>query len=191
MNIAIVLVHNKTPKKNEEQIDTLLSHLSEVRLPLFEEDKPVLDDEGNQKTYFSHYILNNLDIDHVVNVYQIVPFQPENKSEPYEAERPSNFNKLYSHNVLYGRGDEDKVGDHPRFFNWGLKRATDFGADIVISIDDISKFVPERIKTVSKDYVEDTGVKFATSRLLEEKGQIDEAKPIAQAFEDYKEVKNG
>lgn len=208
MNLAIVLVHNKSDQENEAQIEELLNRLTEVRLPLFEEDKPVLNDEGIQKTYFSHYLLDGLNIEHVVSVYQIVPFQPDNTSEPYEAVRPLNFNRLNSHNVLYGRGDEDKLGDHPRFFNWGLKRSTDYGADVVLNVEDVSKLNIKELNSQllqltdrqdKTEFIEAESGILATAKVLKEVGQLDESITKEEAIIALKndievvgkEVKNG
>ncbi len=200
MNIAIVLTHNKAD--NEAQIATLKSLLTKVTVPLFnttytdkgeEVQTPILDEQGVQKQGFTHYTLD-LPFPHKVSVYQIVPFG---------VDRPTGYKDLVSHNVLYGVGDEDKTGDHPRFFNWGLKRGTDYGADITVHIEDMAKFSVEdlaiQLNTIidpntKEEYLDDESVKLASVTLLKETGQLDETKSKEEAIEELKdklEVKGG
>jgi len=135
MKIAIVLTHNKSDAENIAQIE-FLKPLIEKQI----ETHNFLDDEGNptEETYETYYYtIKNL-VGYEVKFYQILP---------YGVKEPPNFNDIDSHNVIYRKGDEDKVGNHPRFFNWGLKRATDYGADIVIHLDDYTNFNISQLST--------------------------------------------
>lgn len=126
MNLAIVLTHNKPD--NSKQIEDLASLIEDNRTPeVDKEGNPTgrMDKNGEIITRHTHYNLKGLP-EHEVKFYQIVPFG---------VERPANMNLIDSHNVIYGKGDEDKVRNHKRFFNWGLKRATDYGADLVLHLD--------------------------------------------------------
>ena len=140
MNCAIVICHNKTPEANIAQIEALkplIEKQSEVHDELNENGEVV----GQFETYY--YTLKGLD-GYKVKLYQILPYQPDNprlaQGLPYEGVWPANANDIDSHRVAYGKGDEDKTGDHKRFQNWGLKRATDQGADVVIHLKDHTKF---------------------------------------------------
>lgn len=147
MNLAVVIVHNKGDVENAAQIEAL-KPLIEKQTETHDEFNESGEVVGQFETYY--YTIKGLP-GHEVKFYQIVPFG---------VTKPANFDAIDSHKVMYGKGDEDKTGDHPRFFNWGLKRATDYGADIVIHLDDytkldISDIEKQLIKTdkkIEKDY---------------------------------------
>lgn len=178
MNLAIVLTHNLGDQGNFDQIETLKPLITKIT------DQNV-DSDGNPfETY--HYELTGISQLHELRLYQIVPFG---------VTEPSNFNDIDSHNVIYRKGDEDKTGDHPRFFNWGLKRATDYGADVVIHLDDPTTFSVKDIdsqlpqladKKTKTEFAELPSGKMSTLKLLKEVGQLDEAKPISEAVDDLK-----
>jgi hypothetical protein len=174
MNIAITLVHNKSDQENFDQVEALKSMLELV------EDPPFTDEEGNSYTTH-HQQIKGLDIPHTVRIYQVVPF---------DKERPSNWGDINTGGIVdYLKGDEDKVGDHPRFFNWGLKRGTDNGAELSIYLEDVSKFNIKRLKaklTNDTDFDEDESCKIASVRLLREIGQLDERKARSEAISELK-----
>src|SRR3990167_82240 len=146
MKLAIILTHNKTDAENIAQIEAL-KPLIEKQTVLNDE----FDDQGNVIGQFETYYYTIKDLaGHEVKFYQIIPFG---------VTPPPNLRDIDSHNVLYGKGDEDKTGDHPRFYNWGLKRATDYGADFVIHLNDETKLNITQLATdlqsvskVSKTY---------------------------------------
>lgn len=192
MKIAIVIIHNKTPEENEQQIEDLKELITEVKEDLYEDGQPVIGDDGVQRHFFKYYTLNGFNEPHELYLYQIIPFQPENTTIPYfkGIVRPANYASIHAHRVEYGPlRDSDKVGNHPRFFNWGLKRSTDFGADLCIYLEDVKKFDPTKLKDKKKDYEEEDGVKYATVKLLKEKGIVDERKTLVEAVDRYKEDK--
>ena len=126
MNLAIILVHNKSTSENIAQIDTIKSLLTEIT------DGPFINEETGETWTTIHHEIIGLGFPHQVKVYQVIPFG---------VTPPSNIYDINSGGLVqYGKGDEDKVGKHPRFFNWGLKRGTDYGADIVIYLDNYKKF---------------------------------------------------
>jgi hypothetical protein len=185
--LAITLVHNKTPQENEVQIAFSASRVTAVFVPF--------DDPEATKQAFSHYEINGLNTPHSVQFFHVVPFQPENQSEPYVAVRPSNMNLLRGNCVEYGRGDEDKVGTHPRFFNWGLKRGTDYGADISLYLDlpenlNIGRLKNELLTLIDEndltEFIEDSFGKLGTLKLLKEVGQLREDLPLTDAISDLK-----
>lgn len=150
MNISIVLVHNKSDEENNAQIDALLALVEKQT-----ESNQISSENGDIETYETYYYTLKGIEGHQVKFYQILPYQPNNlrlvEGKPYEGVWPVNASLLDSHKVAYGQGDEDKQGDHPRFFNWGLKRATDYGADIVIHLKDYKKFdVQGIVKSIEK-----------------------------------------
>ncbi len=134
MNIAIVLTHNKTDTENATQISFLVP-LIEKQIEVHNE----FDDEGNIIGQFNtyYYTIKGL-IGHDVKFYQIIP---------YGVTPPTNLYDIDSHKVFYGKGDEDKVGTHLRFYNWGLKRATDYGADVVVHLADETKLDIAQLST--------------------------------------------
>lgn len=183
MNIAIVLVHNKTDAENQAQIEFLKSLINKVT-----DTFPVYDDQGKQtgtdESY--HYEILNLGLPHELKVYQIIPFG---------ITQPSNFYDIDTHNVIYRKGDEDKIGDHPRFFNWGLKRGTDYGAEFVIHLDDYKSFSIDDLAvqlntladpTDKTEFVDGVSSNISTLKLLKEVGQLDEGRSLSEAITDLK-----
>jgi len=181
-NIAIVLTHNKSSKENFNQIEAIKPLVKRIT-----DTNEGEDEEGNPTTFDTyHYEMEGLN-GYEVRFFQIVPFG---------VDRPENMNDIDSHNVIYGLGDEDKVADHPRFFNWGLKRATDYGAEAVIHVEDYKKFsvtdLAFQFNTLidpndKTEFVEDEAVKITSVSLLKEVGQLDEAKSMEQAIIDLKQ----
>lgn len=191
IKLAVVIVHNKTSSENEAQITALASLLQPHTITV-----PELDEAGNEigtSDVFTHYTVKNLtQIEHEIKVFQIIPYQPTNTSDPYEAEKPANMNLLVSHNVYYGKNDTDKVGTHPRFFNWGLKRGTDYGADVAIYLADPVALTATKARnalgklTNNTEFVEEAWGKLATKKLLQLIGQLKEDKTFTEAINDYK-----
>ena len=180
MKLAVTLVHNKPD--NEAQIATMLSLVTRITdtHEEFDQDGNVV---GSFETY--HYEFNDLAIPHEVKFYHVVPFG---------IDRPSNLDELDGHKVLYGIEDQDK--GETRFFNWGLKRGTDHGADLSIYIEDVDQFSPKTLassltKLVSKndstEFVEDPSCKIATVKLLKEVGQLSEEKSVLEAVSELKD----
>lgn len=183
MKLAITITHNKTDAENEAQITALLPLVTKIT-----DLNPEFDEQGNQIGSFEtyHYELKGLNIPHEVRFYQVVPFG---------VTPPPSLYKLDSHKVFYGKGDEDKTGDHPRFFNWGLKRGTDNGADISLYLEDASKFDPAKImamleklanKADPTEFAENVSGKLATLRLLKEVGQLKEDRAMSEAITELK-----
>lgn len=169
IKIAIVLVHNKGNKGNSDQIDIVNSLLI-----------------YHQQESNSFYTLNGYIEDHEIRIFQVIPF---------EVTPPENLDLLDSYKVFYGLGDEDKTGDHPRFFNWGTKRSTDYGSDIVIHIDDATQFnrdnlikkLPQIIdKNDTTVFSEDTYGKIISVEALKRIGQLNESVTKQEAIEMYK-----
>lgn len=208
--IAITLIHNKA--NNEAQIESLLPliekhteiHEEEVRdRTVTEEEEKYLDEFGVEQvrmvtkevlsepytatfeTYY--YTLKGLP-EYSVKFYQIVP---------YGVERPANMHLIDSHNVFYGEGDEDKMGDHPRFINWAVKRGTDQGAEVALVIENANKFNIDDLAIelntlldpdIKTEYIQNEACKQITVKQFREKGQIDETKSIAEAVEKYSDI---
>lgn len=183
MNIAIVLVHNKSDVENTAQIETL-KPLIEIQKETFDE----YDEEGNIIGQFTknYYTIKGLTLEHRATFFQIIPFG---------VTPPVNLYDIDSHKVFYGVGDEDKTGDHPRFFNWGLKRGTDHGADICIYLEDHKKFNISKLlskiaklssKTDKTEFVEEATCKIGTLKMLKEVGQLKEDKTLSDAITDLK-----
>lgn len=183
MTIAIILVHNKSDKENEAQVSFLKPLINKVidTFPVFDEEGK---QTGTQEGY--HYELDGLELPHELKVFQVFPF----------GVTVANKDEIDSHKVFYGVGDEDKVGDHPRFFNWGLKRGTDYGADVVIHLEDYKKLdlddLAIQLNTLidpedKHELIDDVAVKISTLKLLKEVGQLKEEKPLTEAFNDLKQ----
>lgn len=195
MKLAIILVHNKGNQGNIDQIEALKQYVESYQESVTTDDGPAF----IQKCRFK-------DTQEEVDIIHVVPFQPENLklnfTNPedglshavyYEAKTPANFHDLYSYCVKYGIGDEDKVGTHPRFFNWGLKRGTDRGADTVLYLADSTKFTPQKLaKKLAKlsDFDEDDYGTFGTLKLQRDnigKEVLKESKPFPEAVAELKQ----
>lgn len=189
LKIAITIIHNKPGQQNNAQIAQVLNFIT-----LNEEVKqtPDIDENGNpiirdiiEYTYTAP-ILG--DIPHEVRFFQIVP---------YGGSKPNDWSLLMKAGgcggVLYGEGDNDKVGNHPRFFNWGFKRAVDYGADISIYLDDLKKLKLQDLPFIINSLEDptdpldfyDLDIVAVHKRQLR-KGQLDETKGIDEAFVEYK-----
>ena len=107
ITIAVGLVHNKSDANNQKQIQDIL--------PLVEKHTDL---EGN----LLFYSLSGMAMEHQAIFFQVIPFG---------VTPPVNLYALDSYKVFYGKGDEDKTGEHARFFNWLFKRGTDYGAEVV------------------------------------------------------------
>lgn len=193
MNIALVIVHNQGDQGNFDQIEALKNLITRVT-----DHHEELNEEGALMEYDTyHYEINNLGVEQTLRCYQIFP---------YGVTPPSNKDDIDSHKVYYGAGDEDKTGDHPRFFNWGLKRATDYGADLVIHLEDhrkldfkklLSKLQKVADKNDTTEFVEDQSCKISSLKLLKQVGQLDERGSKNQSIADLKQrvldkgMKNG
>lgn len=172
MQIAVTIIHNKSDVENFNQIELVKQFIEEVR-------ESYIDENGEQHNILLGYKVKGLTLDHIVRFFQIVPFG---------VTPPSNLYDIDSHKVFYGKGDEDKIGSHPRFFNWGLKRGTDYGADISIYLDNILQFntrgAVQALQKLTGDteLVETTFGKIASKRLLQMVGQLKEDTNLDQAL---------
>src|SRR3990167_1633589 len=101
LKIAIILVHNKSDKENFNQIETVKPFIEKVTFLI-----DVLDEQGDVIGQEEHYYykVKDLNIDHEIKFYQIIPFGVTS---------PANLYDIDSHKVFYGKGDKDKIGDHP------------------------------------------------------------------------------
>lgn len=191
MNIAIVVVHNKTQKENYNQIEFLKQYLVKII-----DHHTVTNEDGSIFEYDTyHYEINDLQGVNV-KIYQVLPFQPDNISDPYEGVWPTNANDIDSHKVAYGKDNQEMTGDHPRFFNWGLKRGTDYGADIVVYLDDYKKLNTLELQTSLElisnknnniGFIEKQSNLISSAKLIKEKIQIEENKNKTQGISELKQ----
>ena len=158
MELAFTLVHNLGALANAAQIVRMLTLITPVVELIDGEDTvmPVYDLTGTL---------------HRVRFYQVVPFG---------VETPANLDALNSHKVWYRAGDENKTDDHPRFYNWGLKRGTDYGAEAVVHITDAVTFTAIDLELHlaqlrnSMVFREPSWGQITALRLLREVGQLKE-----------------
>ena len=116
LRLAFGLVHNKaSDAANWAQITNLAAMV--VATQVTNPDVP--------GAFTWSYSRSGVTVEHTAIFFQVVPFG---------VTRPSNMGLLPSYNVIYGPGDNDKTGDHARFFNWLLKRGCDYGADVVFYV---------------------------------------------------------
>jgi hypothetical protein len=128
--ISLGLIHNKSGNGNRRQIEDLLA----VGITRHHADANRI--EFNPSTQagdivYDWYTFDGLAVEHEVSFFQVIPFG---------VNEPNNLYTLNSRKVFYGNGDNDKVGTHPRFHNWGLKRAFDHGANVAGIITDVGQF---------------------------------------------------
>ena len=178
IRLAIGLVHNKGALGNAQQIVALKALL---QLNGSETDPETGDPAGRL-----WYTLPGVVTEHEIQVYQVVPFG---------VTPPNNFSELVSWNVLYGSGDEDKTGEHPRFFNWLLKRGTDNGADIALYLMSAESLTAadlgEQLARLELGgglvLMEPVWGKVGTVRLLREINQLSEPLGFTGAVADLKD----
>lgn len=181
--IAIILVHNKSDVDNFNQIEIIKSLIEKKSIVHDIYDPITKQPTGSTFTTF-YYTIKTLPITHEVLFYQIIPFG---------VIPPTNRDTIDSWKVYYAKGDEDKVGNHPRFFNWGLKRGTDYGADVVVYLDDIFMFNVINLKDSLDKLINNTELietsfgKISSFKLLQEVGQLKENITITEAFTDLKQ----
>jgi hypothetical protein len=174
LKLACALVHNKnTALANRTQITNLAALVVTNTDPV---------------TGRVSYTLSGVTIEHECIFLQVVPFG---------VARPSNMGNLNSYNVIYGTGDENKTGDHARFFNWILKRGCDYGADIVLYVRFPNLLAATDINlalarlTTTRVFLERTWGKMASARLLQvlrslREETLDEGQAFDNAVEDLK-----
>lgn len=120
LKLALVLIHDKGVAANRAQIAFVLNR---TELRRWTPD-PLQPDAFREYRAFTA-----LARPHEVVAYQVVPLGTA---------RPSNMGLLQpSRNVIYGN---DQPSHDRRFFNWGLKRPTDEGADVMLYLDATASF---------------------------------------------------
>lgn len=181
MKLAFILTHNKSNKENFNQIEFLKSNIIKII-----DTYNVFNDNGKKEGVVEnyHYEINDLGLPHEAIFFQIIPFG---------INLPVNLYAIDSHKVFYGNGDADKQGEHARFFNWGLKRATDYGADIVIHIDNYKNFdfktLPFYINTLidpfnKVEFVIGQSEKISTLNFQKQIGKLNELKTTNEAIDE-------
>ena len=172
--LAFGLVHNQGVGANRRQIDDVLP------LVVTHYEPPGSTADDYERTWYS---IDGLLAAHEVRFYQAVPFGVPN---------PNNLDQLDSYKVFYGEGDEDKIGNHARFFNWLLKRGTDNGADTVIYVRNSAAFSVASLEAQlallvgNVVFAEPPWGKIGTLRLLREVGQLVENVDLDLAVDDLK-----
>lgn len=205
MIIAITIVHNKTPEQNEAQIQALLARLAIVKetfhQPVYE-NYEFTDEEGNIQTgtrektdengtvitepyEIPHFEFAGLNIPHSVILFQVLP---------YGGSKPPSYYQLMSvpncGGVEYGPEDQSK--GQPRFFNWGLKRGIDHGADISCYLADPTQLTAQKIRQGIEALKNDVElidlpwVKLVTKRALKVIGQLREDGTLSEKLSEYK-----
>lgn len=186
MKLTIVLVHNKGDKGNTAQIEALKTMLDRSTEYLDGQDEETGEIIPNAYTR-EVFKLKDLPVDHELFIKQIIPYgvtPPENRDEI------NNGGMVY-----YGEGDEDKIGDHPRFFNWAMSRGMNDGADVVLYLEDVLELDMTRLSTKlsalrstknKTEFVEDTYGKMATQKLYSKVSRLDETKQLSEAITEMK-----
>ena len=176
IQLALGLVHNRGNLANRQQIANLLP----IVISHFEQTGTGSDGEPIGSWWYS---LQNLTLEHRVKFYQVIPFS---------VNPPNNLYDLDSYKVFYGAGDEDKTGEHCRFFNWLLKRGTDYGAEVVLYLRSPALFgaidLDTRLRAMEADrvFLEPLWGKIGALRLLREVGQLRENRVFDLAVDDLK-----
>lgn len=174
IKIAVTIVHNKTPEQNEAQIQALLPLVEKI------EDFSTNPETGETYTTY-HYQIKQLSITHEVRFYQVIPHGVDN---------PPSLYLLDSFKCFYGPEDQDK--GETRFFNWGLKRGTDHGADISVYLQDPVALTQVKLRQAlsllkdNTEFVETTWGKIGTLKLLKQIGQLKEDRSFSEAVTNYR-----
>ena len=160
MKIAITLVHNHSDSENEAQIDTILGLVERIT-------DTHTDPESGEDFFTYHYEIKGLGVPHEVRFYHVVPFG---------VTKPSNLDQLDGHKVFYG--PEFQMVDKT-FFDWGLKRGVDNGADVSLYLEAISKLDFKKMlsklekvadKSDKTEFVQDTAGKIANVEYFKKGG---------------------
>lgn len=186
ITIAVTIAHTGTDVENEAQLQALLSHVQTVYETVtwdtYDEAGEVT---GQESAQVPHYEISNAQREHRVIFFQVVPY---GKTKP--ASYDLFLNAEGCGGVLYGPEDAQRGAN--RFFNWGLKRGVDRGADIAIFLSDPASFTPLKLRNALADLKESSGLvertwgRIVTKRALREIGQLREDRTLAQAMSDYK-----
>jgi hypothetical protein len=220
MKIALTIIHNKSKPQNEAQI-TALKTLLEEQSEFIDgvDDQGAIIPNAFTRWY---YTIKNLNITHEVEIQQIVPFNPAvpfsfstrqrevngklilEETNDYEKNLksgdylPSNLYELKSRVVIYCPSQDTRkdgrpfISEHPRFFNWALKRGFDNGAEISIYLQDPSALTGTKARQAlqklvnNTEFVEESWGKIGTLKLLKQIGQLKEDRSFAEAITDFK-----
>lgn len=136
MLIAIVLIHDKTNTLNSQQITAIVNNLTVNTETV----------NGDTRKY---YTINGVNLVHEAIFFQVIP---------QGVTLPSNLYSLNSYKVFY---NADQEGNNRRFFNWGLKRAVEKQADVVILIRDVSLLTMADLKDAAEEL---SGTKILVQR---------------------------
>ena len=185
LHLALGLVHNKGNLANRQQIQNLLPLVVKNIEPILDPDtnQPMFDAQSGDPLVWHWYSLAGLSVAHEVKFYQVIPFG---------VNPPNNLYDLDSAKVYYGPNHADKTGEHPRFFNWLLKRGTDNGAGISLYLRFPALFgavdLDLRLGQLVNDmeFLEPAWGKVATLRLLRVVGQLREDTNFDAAVTDLK-----
>lgn len=177
MNLSIVIVHNKSKIINSSQIDYLNSILK------INTEKHILYDDNEKEvgSYNTYYYTIDSIADSKVYVYQIIP---------YGIIPPENLYLIDSYKVFYGKGDEDKTGDSSRFFNWGIKKSLENGADLILFVKNIKKITMENFLSFSDEFLEKPEGIYIHKNFIKRYEYLDEKKDLSISFHE-KRIKNG
>lgn len=180
INITIVLIHNKSEKDNLAQIEALKSHLL-----LLTDHHEEQDPNGNLQKYDTyHYEIKGLKIPHNVKFFQLIPFGVTVDHETLYS--------IDSYKVFYGRGDEDKIGWHPRFFNHAMRFPIDsMAADVVIHLHDHKTFnikdLEKHLQKLETHHMTSHSWGHITKKeILIHVGEVDEEKPLEEGMKRFK-----
>ncbi len=135
MIIGTVLVHNKTDKENQAQVDELFSKvtLNKQIIPQFDENGKQLEDAVQE-----FYTYNDIKEEHEVRFYHMIPFG---------FTPPSNIDLLNGESVLYCAQNPN-----PDLKTNGSSRIVQLGADYCTLISDPATFQPDTINTDVKQF---------------------------------------
>jgi len=181
--LALGLIHNKSNLGNRQQINTLTAVVERHVLDLAgqEFDPSVQDNVDISRVY---YTIAGLSVPHEASFFQAIPTG---------VNPPNNLYNLDSYKVFYSPNDNaDKVGQHPRFWNWALKRGFDYGADISCVITDHTLFTVAGLQLQIGRLVDRRVLVVplwglaASARLLREVGQLREDLGFSGSLDDLR-----
>jgi len=111
-------------------------------IPLLDENgDPMIEDGNPVYVQRAYRVFPGLARRHEIVCFQVVP---------QRTRRPANMDAVEpSIKVIFNEGGvNDQPSNVRRFFNWGLKRATDYGADVVLFLDNAAGFSEGDAETV-------------------------------------------
>jgi hypothetical protein len=198
LKLAVVLTHDKGDVANQAQV-TAINNLVELHdeqivldgEPQFLKDAEgelILDEDGNPIPLMDRWLaFKGVVRPHEVLLFQIVPAGVREPSDLITLPDGTQATSTrWFAGVFYSA--TDKHDQDQGWFNWGLKRATDYGAEFVLFVDGVRAFDPRSLALDSLgDFEDKTWGRVASVSLQRQLGK--KRQPVMREDMDYADAK--